>query len=129
MADIWRCSRHRKQGNGNLPGISLRVGIAPACVDALAGILMKSLPASFPVTQLKREANERRRNGPGRLEAGEEIAGDLRYTANPPSLTDGDLQCRQTRGCYSHQHFQVLTIRLFPHAEASEFVPPDGAKR
>ena len=49
------------------------------------------------MSQLKREANKRRRNGPGRLDAGDEIAGDLRYPADPASpvaLANGFLVTR-----------------------------------
>ena len=79
MADTWRCSLHRRKLVENLPGTSLLVRIVPALADLLmeAGTLATIGCEELLVSQLEREANKRRRNGPGRLDAGDEIAGDL----------------------------------------------------
>jgi len=43
---------------------------------------------------------------------------------------DSDLPCRQTAAAIRNQHFHV-PAKCLPsfHAETSEFIPPDGAKR
>src|SRR5882724_7139919 len=127
MADTWRCSLHRSNRVENRPGISLLVRIVPALADPWRRSVPQQLLSLAP--QLKREANKRRRNRPGCLDAGDDIAGDLRDAADPAPLPDGDLKCWQTGGRDPHQHFQVPAICLLLHAETSEFVPPDGAKR
>src|SRR5262245_51605723 len=97
--------------------------MVPASADRRSLQLLSARPS-----QPEREANKRHRNGPGRLDAGTEIAGDLRYTADPALLSDGDFQCRQSRSRDPHQHFQIPAIGLFLHAETRELIPPDGAK-
>src|SRR6202045_4077355 len=94
MADTWPCFLHLTKPAESLPGTSLLVEIVPALADHRCRQLG---------SQLKREANKRYRNRPGRLDAGDEIAGDLRYPADPAPLPDGDLQCRQTGGRDPHQ--------------------------
>src|SRR5258706_11369251 len=124
MADTWQCFLHLTKPAESLPGTSLLVEIVPALADHRSRQLL-----SVRSSQLKREANKRYRNRPGRLDAGDEIAGDLRYPADAAPLPDGDLQCRQAGGRDPHQHFQVPAICLLLHAETHKFIPPDGAIR
>jgi ubiquinone/menaquinone biosynthesis C-methylase UbiE len=75
MADTWRCSLHR----------SKRVEISPRyrclCGSCRHSLITwrRSVPQQLlsQVSELKRDANKRRRNRPGCLDAGDEIAGDL----------------------------------------------------
>jgi hypothetical protein len=77
------------------------VGLSPSWVrtdkthrEYDASLLATVIRKVLPVSQLKREANKRRRNGPDRLDAGDKIAGNLRYAADSAPLPDGDLECR-----------------------------------
>src|SRR5262249_37545700 len=85
--------------------------------------------AGFFPSQLKREANKRRQNRPGRFDAHDEIAGDLRYTADAAPLPDGDFQRRQACGRDPHQHFQIPAIGLLLHTKTREYIAPDCSKR
>src|SRR5438270_7201925 len=120
-ADTWRCSPHRRKRVENLLRISLpaenmparadrpmevgapdersdirggSLNIRPACRCATVGSIQLLSTRHFLVSQLKCKADKRRRYGPGRLDAGDEIAGHLRYPANPAPLPDGNLQRR-----------------------------------
>src|SRR4029078_12984930 len=69
----------------------------------IASIEFSKAPAPDP----KGEADESRRHGAGRLDAYNDIAGNLGNAANAAALADSNLTCRETGGRNPHQHFQV----------------------